>query len=227
MAILGYQRVSTAEQVQGTSLDEQSRKIKGAAMMRGADVEAIFSDPGVSGGIPLSERPQGAAMLAKLQAGDTVIVAKMDRIFRSAADGLAMIEQFKQAGIDLVVVEIGPDAVTQNGISKMVASILSVVADFERGLIRERVNSGRTAKRAKGGFIGGRKPFGYRVIGEGKSAILEEDQAEQKAIKRMHDMRRAGASLATIAKAMQADGFSISHMGVKGVLDRAGGQNVR
>jgi DNA invertase Pin-like site-specific DNA recombinase len=59
MAVYGYIRVSTDEQVTGTSLDEQRRQITGLAMASGLELDNILSDPGISGSMSLFERPGG------------------------------------------------------------------------------------------------------------------------------------------------------------------------
>src|SRR3954454_18752259 len=53
------------------------------------------AEPGISGAKPLAERPQGAALLSRMRPGDTLIVARLDRAFRNAADALATAERFK------------------------------------------------------------------------------------------------------------------------------------
>lgn len=195
MATYIYTRVSTADQVEGTSLDEQERKCMGAAMMAGHEIAATYTDAGISGSIALRDRPEGGKLSEALQPGDTVITSKIDRLFRNAADALATSEAWKAQDISLVVAEFGADPVTDNGTSKLLFGILSMVAEFERGIIRERLASGREAKRASGGHIGGAAPFGYKVIGEGKGAMLEpiEDQQETVAIAR--DLVKGGMSI--------------------------------
>jgi len=91
----------------------------------------------VSGSVPLADRPEGQRLLATLQPGDTVITAKLDRAFRSAADALGTLEQLKEDKIGLHMIDLGGD-VTGNGISKLVFTILSAVAENERDRIRER-----------------------------------------------------------------------------------------
>lgn len=220
MGIYGYSRVSSAEQAEGTSLPDQAMRIRGAAMLMGSELIELFTDAGVSGGVRLKDRKQGAALLARLQPGDTLIVSKMDRAFRSASDALATIDQFQSAGIALVVVEIGLDPVTGSGITRLVASILGVVAEFERTLVLERVQAGRATKRSKCGYTGGKRPFGYVVVGAGKAAMLSPHPAEQKAIVLMKSLRRRGFSLTRIAERLRREGHAISHMGVKSVLNR-------
>lgn len=218
--LYGYARVSTTEQVNGSSLDEQIKKVRGVAMLRGADLDATFIDRGVSGSKQLGERPEGGRLMAALKPGDCVIVSKLDRLFRNALDALAMAEWFKKNGVDLVIVDMGIDPVTQNGVSKMFFGMLALMAEFERERIRERQAEGQAAKKAKGGFIGGRKPFGYRVEGLGKNAVLIPLADEQQAIVDMRAMRQNGDSLRDIAQAMQERGYSLSHTAVGNILDR-------
>jgi DNA invertase Pin-like site-specific DNA recombinase len=156
-----------------------------------------------------------------LEAGDTIIAAKLDRLFRSAADALVSVEGWKESGIDLIIAEFGPTPVTDNGISKLLVGLLACVADFEHGLIRERVISGRAAKRRAGGHVGGHVPFGYRKIGTGKAAILEPIPEQQLAIDRMQELHREGLSLRGIAARVKDErGFAVSHIPVRNALAR-------
>jgi len=216
----GYARVSTVEQADGTSLDEQTRRITGVAMLKGADIAQMFVDAGVSGSKGLGERAEGGKLLSTLKAGDTLIVSKLDRLFRNALDALATAEYLKQQGIDLIVVDLGVDAVTQNGVSKMFFGMLALMAEFERDRIKERQADGQRAKKEKGGFIGGRRPVGYRVEGAGKHSIVIPDPAEQQAIVDMQAMRAAGQSYRQIAQAMNERGHPLSHQAAKNILAR-------
>ena len=226
MAAFGLTRVSTLDQAEGTSLDEQERKIQAIATVAGLHVDRIFTDAGISGSVPLSERPAGGEMVALLQPGDTVVCNKIDRLFRSAADALITVKEWQESGIDLIVVAFGADPVTANGTSKLMMGILSMVAEFERDLIRERMDEGRAAKKAKGGHIGGTAPFGYRKLGEGRGAMLEPVEAEQRAIDRMVSLKAKGSSLRGIAETVKNEfGFPVSHVAVKNALSRRSEQN--
>src|SRR5688572_24667430 len=95
--VLGYCRVSTARQAEdGESLQVQRRQIEGRCHELGRDLAAVFVEEGVSGSIPLDQRPQGAALLAFAQPGDTIVAAKLDRLFRSALDALQTVEQLRK-----------------------------------------------------------------------------------------------------------------------------------
>jgi resolvase-like protein len=87
MAVYGYARVSTIRQADdGVSLDEQQRRIRGRALEEGWEIAAMHVEEGVSGSMPFAERPQGKALLDRVQPGDIIIAAKLDRASRSALD---------------------------------------------------------------------------------------------------------------------------------------------
>src|SRR4051794_24607648 len=91
----GYVRVSTGMQADsGLSLDEQQVKIRARCLENAWALEHVHIDAGVSGSTPIGKRPEGAKLLAAVRPGDVVVAAKMDRMFRSAADALRVIEEF-------------------------------------------------------------------------------------------------------------------------------------
>jgi DNA invertase Pin-like site-specific DNA recombinase len=219
MATYGYVRVSTVKQVdEGESLDVQQRTISGYALMHGLTVDQVFVERGVSGSKPLSDRPQGAALLAAIKPDDTIITPKLDRMFRSALNALGVLEGLKQRGISLHMIDLGGD-VTGNGISKLVFTILSAVAEAERDRIRERIADVKRDQKTRGRFLGGSRPFGWQIAADGS---LEPLESERKALLAMSRMHKAGKSLRAIAGAMQERGFAISHQGVKKALTRVG-----
>ena len=183
--ILTYARVSTLEQDKpGTSsMAEQERKCRGVAMALGAkpfDI-ADYSDPSVSGSIPLRNRPAGSQIFADAKSGDTIITAKLDRLFRSASDALVTVEELQKRGVNVILADIGLEPVTSNGTAKLLFSILSTFAEFERSRIAERMTEGRAAKRARGGPLG-RAPFGFKIIGKGPASTLVPDEREQEVL---------------------------------------------
>jgi DNA invertase Pin-like site-specific DNA recombinase len=212
MTVYGYTRVSTDRQAnEGESLGAQKRTIEGYAMMLGLTVAETFVEKGISGSTPFGERPQGTKLLAGLKAGDVVITPKLDRMFRSARDALDVLEGLKGRGISLHMIDLGGD-VTGNGVSKLVFTILSAVAEAERDRTRERIQDVKADQRKRGRYLGGTTPFGYR-LGDGGELI--EDPAQQAAIKRMRKLRREGHSLRAIAERMAKHGVTISHVAVQ------------
>jgi len=221
----GYARVSTLQQAdEGLSLEVQQRQILGHAQVQGLTVTRMFVERGVPGSKPLADRPEGGALLQLLQPGDTVITPKLDRMFRSAQNALDVLAQLKGRGVSLHMIDLGGD-VTCNGVSKLVFTILSAVAENER----ERITEVTADERRKGRFLGGaRAPFGLRKVPDTrvvngvtlvKGYTLEPDPEQQAAIRRMIELHDEGYSLRQIAERIW-DGMQIriSHAGVGNVL---------
>src|SRR5215213_8180084 len=215
VAVFGYARVSTARQAnEGESLDVQRRMIEGYAHMHGLTLDQIVVEEGVSGSVPLNDRPAGGTMVSKLKAGDIVIAAKLDRCFRSALDALNVVEQLKTRGVKLHLLDLGGD-IAGNGLSKLFLTIAAAFAEAERDRIRERITNVKQDQKARGRYLGGKVPFGYRV---GQDGLLVEHEGEQEAIRAIRAMRAQGIALRPIAAAMAERGFRISHEAVKQVV---------
>lgn len=219
MTVYAYVRVSTARQVaEGESLDVQQRQISGYALMHGFAVDEVIIEEGVSGSVPVSERPAGAALFARLTSGDVVIAAKLDRLFRSALDALQVVEDLRAKRVKLHLIDLGGD-IAGNGLSKLFFTVASAFAEAERDRIRERISQVKADQRERGRFLGGARPFGYRIAADGE---LVEDATEQKAIARMRELRDQGLSLRAVARTLAEDGIaSVSHVTVKQLLERS------
>jgi len=222
MKVYGYCRVSTAEQANGgLSLDQQKQQITGYAMMKGWQVAEFFVEAGVSGSVPLADRPEGQRLLAVLQPGDVVVAAKLDRAFRSAADALETLEELKKDKIGLHLIDLGGD-VCGNGISKLVFTILSAVAEQERDRLRERIRDAKRHRASQSLFNGGKRPFGFDVEGEGKNRHLVPNATEQAALARGKALQSKGTTLRAIAS-IWADEFGLKKFdanSVRRILDR-------
>ena len=196
--VFGYLRVSTAEQASnGDSLDTQRQQITGYAMMKGWQVAEFFVEGGVSGSVPLADRPEGRRLLAAVKPGDVVVTPKLDRMFRSASDALATLEEMKDQGVGLHMIDLGGD-VCGNGICKLVFTILSAVAENERERIRERIRDVKRHLASQGIYSGGKRQFGYDII-DGRLVPNPEEQAT---ISKMRRMKEEGATLRAIAEAV-------------------------
>jgi putative DNA-invertase from lambdoid prophage Rac len=198
MRVFGYSRVSTSEQAEGgSSLATQQQQITGYAMMKGWQIAEHFIEEGASGSIPLIDRPEGKRLLSTVGKGDVVVTAKLDRAFRSAADALTVLEEFKAQGVGLHLIDLGGD-VCGNGISKMVFTILAAVAEGERDRIRERIRDAKRHLASQGVFGGGTRPFGYDIVLDGEINRLVPNAGEMAVIERMQAMRREGATYRAI-----------------------------
>lgn len=218
MTVYAYTRVSTARQAnEGESLDVQKRQIGGYATMLGMEIDETVVEEGVSGSVPVVDRPAGSALFAKLKSGDILIAAKLDRLFRSALDALKTVEDLKAKGVKLHLIDLGGD-VAGNGLSKLFLTIASAFAEAERDRIRERIAQVKADQRSRNRFLGGaRAPFGYAVTDDGALVELREEQA---AIRKIKALRGDGLSFRAISDALRADGISLSHVSVKAACER-------
>lgn len=203
--IYGYARVSTLEQVEGTSLETQERRVRATALYLGEELDRMFVDAGVSGSMPLDQRTAGGSLICAVKSGDTVIASKLDRMFRSAADALNTLTWFRENGVKLILCDMGMEPVTENGVAKLMFSVLAAMAEFERERIRERTVDGKKAKRASGGHIGGKPGFGYMVIGSGKNSRIVADPALARALNELRRCWMAGTSLRGAVKYLSSN----------------------
>ena len=144
----GYARVSTRGQVKGNSLVEQRQQL----IDKGCD-EVI--DEQYTGAT--TERPQLEALLTRLNAGDTMMVTKLDRLARSATEGANLIKKLTDKGIRVNILNMGE--VDERPQGRLLLHILLAFAEFEREMIVERTQAGKAIARTKAGFREGRPPI--------------------------------------------------------------------
>jgi putative DNA-invertase from lambdoid prophage Rac len=222
MSVFGYCRVSTVRQVDdGESLDVQQRQLRGYADMHGLTLSEITVEKGVSGSIPVEERPVGGALIARLEHGDIVIAAKLDRLFRSALDALKVVAGLKERGVNLHLLDLGGD-IAGNGLSKLFLTIAAAFAEAERDRIRERIGQSKADQRARGRYLGGIVPFGFRRGGPDGGELVRHE-GEQEAIREMVRLRlEERQPLRVVVEAMAARGHKISHQGVVNIVKARG-----
>ncbi len=227
MQAIGYARVSSQEQVDGTSLKGQEDQIRAYCAMKGIDLAGVLVDAAVSGGKPLADRPAGREVVNALMTGqsDSIIICKLDRGFRSASDCLINVEAWEKKNISLHILNLGGQTIdTSTPTGKFFITVMAGAAELERNLIKERCNEGRKARRAEGKRIG-EIPYGWVLAGDGKT--LEEAPKEQEALRLIHDMKRNGHTLQAIALELNRRGYSAKKGGawsfgqVQSVLRRA------
>jgi len=145
VAKIGYARVSTTDQHPEAQ----------AARLREHGCEQVFTDRGVSGS--RASRPQWDKCLDHLRAGDTLVIAKLDRIGRSLANLIEVVHQLGERGVDLIVLDQSIDTTTASG--KLLFHILAAIAEWEAAIIAERTHDGLTAARERhGGQLPARGP---------------------------------------------------------------------
>jgi site-specific DNA recombinase len=206
---IAYVRASTGRQE--TTPKDQQERIEGYCKAAGLNLVEVITERGVSAKIKLSKRPEGARVLALLESGICHIVAlKLDRLFRNAADALAMVDEWEAAGIHLHLVDMGGISVnTGSSIGKMLLTMLAGFAEFERNLISERTTSALRYKKAHG-LVYNRASYGL----DAKDGALVPNVAEQRILERMKALRSEGMSYSGIANELNGEG----------VVSKSGGQ---
>lgn len=139
---VGYARVSTPAQTE--SLEAQSKTLEGHGC------ERVYND--IASGAKAS-RPGLNAALDYLRPGDVLVVTRLDRLGRSAADTLATLKELGEREINVLALDVNLDSSTAGG--RMFLNMATVLADYERDLLIERTRSGLAHARAQG-RVGGR-----------------------------------------------------------------------
>ena len=146
MAIYGYARVSTkGQEKNGNSLEAQEVALR----EKGATI--IYKDAFTG---TTADRPEFDKLKAVLKSGDTLMVTKLDRIARSASQGIQIVDNFLNQGVCVNILNMGTMDNTANG--KLIRNIMFAFAEFERDMIVQRTMEGKAIARTKPGFREGR-----------------------------------------------------------------------
>lgn len=201
-----YTRVSTSMQVDGYSLDAQKEKLRKYADYQEMHIAGEYSDEGKSGK-NIGGRPDFQRMLDDIASGkdniDFVLVFKLSRFGRNAADVLSSLQIMQDYGANLICVEDGIDSSKDSG--KLMISVLSAVAEIERENILVQTMEGRKQKAREGKWNGGFAPYGY-YLDKGELKIAEDEAETIKLIFDMYINTNMGAN--GIAKYLNQHGIA-------------------
>ena len=172
-----YLRVSTKDQ----TTDNQRLQLEQVARARGWDVVRVFEDKGISGSKGRDGRPAFDALCKAATRGEIDVIAAwfMDRLGRSLQDLVAFLEDVQQLGVGLYLHQQGIDSNTAAG--KAMLQMCGVFAEFERSMLRERINAGLQRARRQG------KRLGRPTV----SAVVE---------KRIRQLRAKGLGINKVAR---------------------------
>ena len=179
-----YKRVSTTMQIDGYSLDAQRARMKAYADFNDFEIVGEYEDAGKSGK-SIEGRLQFNQMMEDVKSGKDnvsyVLVFKLSRFGRNAADVLSTLQVMQDFGVNLICVEDGIDSSKDAG--KLMISVLSAVAEIERENIRVQTMEGRIQKAREGKWNGGFAPYGYQLV----NGRLEINEEEAVAIRTIYD----------------------------------------
>lgn len=165
--IFGYARVSTAAQCRdGNSLEEQVAALQKYGCHK--IIEEAFTGKTM-------ERPKFQKLLEELEAGDTFVVCKLDRFARTAIEGVRTVRELFERGIRVHILNMGLIENTLTG--NLILTVMLAFAEYERGMIIERTQTGKMAARQNPNFKDGRPPkytqeqlqLGLMLLEQGKT----------------------------------------------------------
>jgi len=157
MKLVGYARVSTVEQ----NLDLQ------IAALTAAGCAEIFADQGMSGAD--FQRPGLRKTLRHIQAGDMLIVWRLDRLGRSLIDLIETVNRLSRRGCEFRSLTENIDTSSSGG--RLLFHVMGAMAEFERSIISERTKAGMDAARARGAQIGRRPALNKAQIEQAYEAV--------------------------------------------------------
>lgn len=206
-----YLRVSTDEQAKsGLGLEAQKRLCEEAAAKLGITEIQVYSDEGISGSVPIAERPVLSEALASLRKGDTFIVAKRDRIARDMFIALSVEQLLKARKASFISAAGEGSGADTNDLSGLIQRrMFDLFAEVERQMIRSRTKAALQSKKLKGERIGA-IPYGYTLSSDGVHlAVCEREQ-----------------KIIALVKELKAKGFSsrgtVLFLNEKGIPSRTG-----
>jgi DNA invertase Pin-like site-specific DNA recombinase len=151
-----------------------------------------------------TERPQLEDLLMRLNAGDTLMVTKLDRLVRSATEGANLIKELTNKGIRVNILNMGE--VDERPQGRLMLHILLAFAEFERDMIVERTQGGKAIARTKAGFREGRPP----IAKARKDAAIKMVVSDGKSYKEATEA--TGISKSTIVRAVRKYRLSSSQI---------------
>ena len=200
-----YTRVSTAMQIDGYSLDAQKARMKAYADFNGYQIVGEYEDAGKSGK-SIEGRASFCKMMDDIKSGKDgvsyVLVFKLSRFGRNAADVLSTLQVMQDFGVNLICVEDSIDSSKDAG--KLMISVLSAVAEIERENIRVQTMEGRIQKAREGRWNGGFAPYGYRLV-DGVLQINEDEAPAIRTIFEQYVNTDTGAN--GLSKYLETHGF--------------------
>jgi len=198
-----YVRVSTENQLENYSIEEQTERLKAYCRAKGWNIYKIYTDGGYSGGN--TDRPALKQMLSDAEARkiDMVVVYKLDRLSRSQKDTLSLIEDFFIAN-NVEFTSMSENFDTSTPFGRAMIGILSVFAQLEKDQITERFTMGRIGRAKEGKFHGGAyAPVGYDYV-DGE-LVINEYEAMQ--IKEIFSLFVKGYNVNQIQKILQNNNY--------------------
>ncbi len=223
MPIYSYTRLSTDEEKQSNSFEIQRQSINSFIKDNKLEpIERYFEDK-VSGGADLNKKHGLMELLNTVKKNDKVIVQKLDRLSRDTLQTGWLRTEIARKGVELIIVDTNGDS--SDPMQNLMEQIVSAFAEYERQMIKTRIQATMDLKKSKGEKLGGNLPYGYDEVMQGSTKKLVKNEQEQKVIASIKRYRRKGLSLGAIAKKLNDKGTTtktgkeFQSMQIKRILD--------
>lgn len=198
MRAIIYLRVSSDDQVAGTSLETQEQACRRTAEARRYEISGVYSEPGVSA--KTARRPQLIAAMeaARIDRADALIVYRVDRFARNQTDFHALRARLEANGCTLVSAS---EDLTDDPAGRLLSGMLAAVAQFDNDVRAERARAGMRARKRAGGWVAA-VPIGYRRarLPDGTPSLEIASEAQASIIRQMFAEAAGGVRPAVVAR---------------------------
>lgn len=215
--VLGYSRVSTLNQISNSSLSNQDKAIREYCTTHNLELSKVYFD--TASGANQNENLSKVlkCLYSKSNNIDTLVVTSFDRVFRSVSNMSQILVDFKKRGCKIISIKENFDL--ESPIGELMLNVFSSISQFELELIKDRVYSGKLAKKELFEsndaemrlYLGGSIPYGYkveRIIQNSKYfKVLVRNKDEQQVISKIKLEFKEGKSFQQIADSLNSEGL--------------------
>ncbi len=221
MKVYSYCRTSALETMVADgetelALDAELLAIQTYCLQRDWYLFEKFQDRGVEWETKLKNRNNGARLLSLVSSGDIIICSHLERLVSSSVEARELVDFLRDRRVQLHIVELGGD-ITNKAFMLEFSIAAELFSKLDRRKSAERIKSVKYKQKSKGRYLGGSRPFGYMIHENGK---LIENPIEQRLLKRILDLKRAGKSLRSISDEVSTPLAPVSFKTVQRLLQR-------
>ena len=175
-----------------------------------------FQDLGIEWKTNFKNRANGSQLLNLVSAGDVIVCSRLERLVSGSVEARDLVDFLRDRKVQLHIVELGGDITSKTFMIEFDIAA-ELFSKLDRRKSAERIKSVQHKQKSKGRYLGGSRPFGYMVHENGK---LIENPIEQRLLKRILDLKRAGKSLRSISDEVSTPLAPVSFKTVQRLLQR-------
>ncbi len=220
MSVYSYTRTTTVESEDSNDfehqLEQENLRLQTFALGHGMRISKSYMDSNLKWSVEFKKRPSAKGLFDQLEAGDIVLSCSVERMFSSCDDMHSTLKLFKEKQVRLFILELAGE-ITDSDFNADFNRLLEVFKSLEKRRSTERIKTVKQNQRNKGRFLGGSRPFGYMIHSNGR---LIENPMEQKVLKKIIKMKKAGKSLRVISSEVSTPMVPVSFVTVQRLLKR-------